>query len=61
MQIAVEVSEQIAKASNPDKKSGGGDGIKGMMARRKAARKSSQQAQISDDEALNLLGGLTKA
>ena len=57
MEVATEISKQIADSQNKGKNEPRG-GIKGVVARRNQLRKQASQNAISDEEAVNMLTGM---
>ncbi len=57
MEVATEISKQIADAQGKGKNAPRG-GIKGVVARRNQLRKQAQQNAISDEQAVNMLMGI---
>jgi len=58
IEVATEISRQIGDSSS--KKSKGNSNIKGVIARRKQSRAAATSSKISEDELVNMLGGLQK-
>lgn len=56
IEIAAEVSRQIADATSKGK-SNNTSGIKGVIARRNQARQAAKSRAISDEDAVNMLFG----